>query len=266
LHAYVINLPQSIERRRHIETELAGSAIDARFVRSVDGSALSRAERDRLVDEAAVARFPEWLTEGQIGCALSHLNAYRQIVEAGDHAALVVEDDIRLPHDAVELVTELYEVVGGSEITLLYYRAFGEYRFSSRMGVELNSGRRLLYPLELRGLVCSSAYVVTREAAQRMTEHVLPVRAGADSWAFHHESGALDRLRCVVPRPAGFRHDFKSAIDYLPAGSAAQRAMRTIERRRLPPLYQLLAWRRARSEREMSRFEIVDEPSRLARA
>jgi hypothetical protein len=58
-----------------------------------------------------------------------------------------------------------------------------------------------------------------------MIEHVLPVRAGADSWAFHHESGALDRLRCVVPRPAGFRHGFKSAIDYLPARSAAQRAM-----------------------------------------
>jgi hypothetical protein len=131
--------------------------------------------------------------------------------------------------------------------------------------VPLTDGSRLLYPVDVEPLNATVAYMITRDACLAMIDFVVPVRTGPDSWGVFVEQGALDRVRCVVPRPFGTRNDFKSTIDYLgDSSSPLQRAMSAVSKRRIFPLFQLLAWRRARLEKRLSQFTVVPERSPYA--
>ena len=67
--------------------------------------------------------------------------------------------------------------------------------------VDLPSSRLLALPIDARQLANTGAYVITRQACERMIEHLLPIRVPADGWQFYYEEGLLDRVRCVLPRP-----------------------------------------------------------------
>jgi glycosyl transferase, family 25 len=247
-----------------MEAQLQHIGLEHRFPAAVDGREMTSEDRDALVDEEAVARHPDWLTPGQIGCALSHLQVYREIIDEDQGVALVLEDDVILPPNILVLLSEVEEQISGNEVIMLYFRAFGTCEFSTVDAIELRTGGLLVYPLDVHPLVTTAAYVISAGACRGMAEHVVPVRAGPDSWSFHYESGAIERLRCILPRPVSVRHDFKSAIDYMPPDSRAQRFTRLVESHRLFPLYQMLSWKRSLTERKMSRVALVDRPSPLA--
>ena len=87
--AVVINLPRHAERRAAVEQRLAASGLTFGWASAVDGSALSAAQRESNVT---------WLgrrlmTDGMIGCFLSHRRCWEQCVLL-DESLLVLEDDV----------------------------------------------------------------------------------------------------------------------------------------------------------------------------
>ena len=203
MKTYVINLPQSYERRRNMREQLKVAGVSYEFVDAVDGRRMAPAERTRLVDEAMVARYPHWLTPGQIGCSLSHLQAYKRFLASGgsEEVALILEDDATITTPFWDVVTSAMRQMRGSEVVLLYFRSFDVCRFSAHGAVEIYGGARLMYPLDATQPITSSAYAITREASRRLSEVIVPVRAGADSWGHFYEQGAIDSLRCVIRGP-----------------------------------------------------------------
>lgn len=267
MKAYVINLPASTTRRAHMDAELRRADLEHEFIVATDPRLLSAEEYDRRVDAATVARAPDWLRPGIVGAALSHLDAYRAIVADGAACALVLEDDAVLPPGTAELLASLAAAVEGREVVQLYYRSVQPCQFSAQDAVDLGDGLRLLYPMDVGPIMAATAYAITRDACIGMLETAQPVRAASDSWGHHYDAGALDAVRCVVPRPFAARTDFKSTIDYLGAPSRPlQRLMTAVAERRIFPLYQLAGWRRALTERRISRFTVVAERSPLSRA
>lgn len=264
--AYVINLPRSTSRRASMAGQLERMSLPYEFVEAVDGHALTPSERAGLVDEAAVARYPGWLTPGTIGCALSHRRAYERIFDSKEDVALVLEDDVVLPATISETVTELVPHMYGSEIVLLYYRNFGVCDFSASDAIELEAGAKLAYPLDVNQPLTASAYLITREACRKLIEAIVPVRVAADKWKHFYELGAIESLRCVIPRPVAVRKDFKSTIDYTGQESVRMRATGFITRNRIPPLVQLFTLHRYIIERRMSRTRTVADPSPIALA
>lgn len=270
-----MNLPETVDRnfsrtrRQHIETELVRARLRYRFVNAVDGPRLMANEHTDVVDHRVVAQHPSWLTPGVIGAALSHVQAYREILDAGDRAALILEDDAILGTGLREVLEELGGLLARSEVVLLYWRTWPGCEFSSQQARELHQGQRLLYPLDLKKLVCASAYVITADACETMIEALLPIRAGTDSWDAFHEWGGFECMRCIVPRVVGSRTDLKSTVGYIDAAGIAGRLAKStstlIAHRRTFPIYQLLGLRRRRLERQMSMFDVVDKPSPLAR-
>jgi glycosyl transferase, family 25 len=265
MKAYVINLPASSQRRVSVEQQLAGSRIEHELVEAVDGYALTAAERASLVDEAATARYPKWLTPPALGCAISHLRAYERIVEAGEGGvSLILEDDVLLPVGTSKLVAEVSAHMRGSEIVLLYFRSFEACVFSERDSVALRDGRRLIYPLRAEQPITTAAYLITVEAARRLAEAVPPIRVAADKWEYFYELGAIDSLRCVLPRPVAVRKDFKSTTGTTSPDALRSRLTSFAARHRVFPLVQLLTLNRHLIERRMSRIELVTERSPIA--
>jgi glycosyl transferase family 25 len=247
--AFVINLPHATERRAHIERELAAQGLEHEFIEAVDGAALTSAEREELIDEAAVARHPDWLTPGMVGNALSHLRAWEAVARSGDACGLVLEDDAALSPRFAELLAAVERNIADGDVVLLTYRAFGRCRLSTAGARDLTDGRRLVTPVDPRGMVAAAAYVVSPGACRAMADFLLPVSIATDKWSEFVGAGAISSLRCVYPRAVSIRTDFASSVSPAWTGKGRVPVPRGIKNLGRAVLY-----------RRMSRFVLTSDP------
>jgi len=267
MHAYVINLARSPERRAHIASELGKAEVDYEFITGVDGRDLDL--HDRATIDPSLFTRSSW-PAGMAGCALSHLRIYQKMVADGLDTALVLEDDVTLPPDLGRLADALAGHLSGAELVLLNYDSKDTCKMSQEGAVDLPSSRHLVLPIDVRQPGSSAAYLITQEAAKRMSESVLPVRASPDDWWFFYREGALDRVRCVVPLPVTKSPEFESTIGLYGLGKGLKaRLLEPLVRRRVPFVHQVISYRRQRIYHQMTRSEIVstpfvEKPSRLA--
>jgi glycosyl transferase, family 25 len=269
MHAYVINLDRSPDRRVHITAEVNRTGIEYEMITAVDGRLLDLGD-PALVDPSLASRCP--FPAGAAGCALSHVAAYQKLVDDNLDRALILEDDVLLPPDLGSLVDDLAVHLTGSEVALLNFGSYppGPLRMGSEDAVELGSGRLLALPIDARQLVNAGAYVITQKAAARMLEHVLPIQTTADDWRFFYEERILDRIRCVLPQPVLKCPEFGSTIGMYSLGNGVRaRLVGPLVHYKIPILHQAILRRRQRIMREWDRAELVDlpfleKPSRLA--
>ena len=90
MHAYVINLARSRDRRAYITAHLNQIGIDHEIVTGIDGHSLDLSDQRIIAPEFHTNAY---LRPARAGCALSHLAVYRKIIEDGLDVALVLEDD-----------------------------------------------------------------------------------------------------------------------------------------------------------------------------
>lgn len=140
------------------------------------------------------------LSPGQIGCSLSHVAAYRRIVELDLPYAFVVEDDCILPEDINVLLAQLEKEIKQGEVIQLYNWSLKTSEFSTQDAGHI--GRySLYYPMLMSGLGAATAYIISREAAERIIRTNCPVRVTADDWSFFHSQGAVAAVRILHPSP-----------------------------------------------------------------
>jgi glycosyl transferase, family 25 len=270
MHTYVINLARSPERRAHMTAQLEDRGIDWENVVAVDGRDLDMTDRRTIEAPAPSSRNNESLLPGEVGCALSHLDVYRRILADGLEQALVLEDDVTLPADLPAVLDALPEQLAGSEVALLNFDSVGTCQVSRNGSVGLPTARQLVHPVDIHQPLSAAAYVITREACQRMTESRLPIRSTADDWGYFYSAGVLDRLRCVVPLAVDKTSDFASTMAYHSEKSFKGRVLSLITRYDLRLLQRAVVYRRERIWRKHNRVEFVDErptprPRRLTR-
>ncbi len=267
MHTYVINLARSVDRRKHIIAELRKTGLDYEIVPAIDGRDLDMNDAS-LIDPAMAAKcvFP-----GTVACPLSHLLVYKKVMEQGENEALVLEDDITLPADLGSIANDVAGHLTGAEVGLLNFGGYppDPLQLSLQDSVDLPSDRRLALPVDARQLVNAGAYVITREACQRMLESAPPVRSTADAWGFFYEEGIIDRVRCVLPQPVPKCPKFESTIGMYSLGNGFKaRLVGPLVRHKIPGLHQVIQHRRQRIMRHWDRSEVGDlpfvcKPSRL---
>lgn len=258
MHAYVINLARSPERREYITAELDKAGVDYEIVTGVEGAALD------LHDTTTIA--PALLTRsswpaGMAGCALSHLRVYQKILADGLETAIVLEDDVSVPPDLSALADEVGRHLTGAEVALLNYDSEETCYMSREGAVGLSSSRQLVLPINVRQPGSSAGYVVTRQACERMDKSMLPVRASPDDWWFFYREGILDRVRCVAPLPVHKSPRFESTIGLYSLGNGLKaRVVAPLVRYKIPLVRQAISYRRDRIYRQWTRSELTDMP------
>lgn len=257
MHAYVINLARSPERRTHITAELGKSGIDYELVEGIDGRDLDL--HDPQTIDPSVLNSSSFRA-GVAGCALSHLRVYQKILADGLDQALVLEDDISVPADLGSLTDALTEHLIGAEVVLLNFDSTDTCKVSLEGSVDLPFSRMLVLPIDVSQPKSSAAYIITREACKRMNDSVLPVQASPDDWRHFYHEGVLDRVRCVVPLAVGKDPGFASTIDYYSRRSFKARLNVLVARYNLQLFHRAISYRRKRIWRNLTRVEMVDEP------
>lgn len=238
--------------------ELKKTDLDYEFLTAVEGREVDL-EDTSLIDPS-LPNVTQFLS-GTAGAALSHFTACKKMIDEGLDAVLILEDDIKLPADLGSLADAVADHLTGAEVAMLSYGSYGTCELSREGSVELPSGRQLVLPINIRLIVSASAYVITREAAERMVKFVLPVRANPDDfWHFYRE-GVLDRVRCVTPLPVLKNPKLESTLGSYKLGSGLRaRLVWPLVRRKIPLLHQYLGYRRTRIYRRWSQPEFVDVP------
>jgi len=180
----VINVRRFVERRQHVEAQLAAHGLRGEFIHNWDAEDITP-EVDRRYFAGTQ------LNRGQKSCALKHLAAMRRVAKEGWRHCLVLEDDVVLARDFEEGVraalAETREVSGSF---VIYLGAGGNfYTPASRR----QPGRRIYEASKGR---FSDSYIIGAEAARLRLERI---EAGPPM------ENPIDNVFEAVDRAAGIR-------------------------------------------------------------
>lgn len=198
LRIIVISLTTAVARRRLISAQLEWPGMPPfEFLPAVDGRNSTPEDFAAFYDEAIAIEHQRPLTPPEIGCAASHLMAYRHILAGSLPVALILEDDALLGHQFLDLLGPLLNTLEPSRAQIILLSHVGRYYgwHSRRIG----KLHRLVRPYSAHG---AHAYLITQAAARTMLAALQPIHTVADDWRYIQRLGSIE-LRAVVPYLVG---------------------------------------------------------------
>ncbi len=147
--------------------------IDARFFNAIE--IRGPVEKVPGYDAKARALRYGWpLKKGEVGCYLSHRAVWKQLVESGDEAWCVMEDDVVLADAFKTITAELFDAREHWDVV----RLFGLNKRPQREYAVLSSGAKVVW-LD-RHPAGTQCYVITRDAAARLLSYTDRIRHPID--------------------------------------------------------------------------------------
>ena len=149
----------------------------------------------------------------------------------------------------------------GAEVALLSFDSREPLKVSREGAVQVFGERILALPIDVWQPSSGGAYIITREACERMIKFLLPIRTNPDHWEYFYREGALNRLRCVVPLSVRKAAKLTSTQGSYSLGNGLRfRLLWPLVKLELPVLNQILVYRRQRIQNQLAQWEIVDMP------
>ena len=109
LKVYVVSLKNESERRLCIEKQLREINLDFVFFDAIDVK--KNSDLMSLYDEGLSLKINKrGLTNGEIGCALSHQLIYKDIINKKTKYALILEDDAILENDISKVIEDIISI------------------------------------------------------------------------------------------------------------------------------------------------------------
>ena len=191
MKTYVVNLPQSLDRRENILAECARFGLEPEIFPAVYGKNLTDEELRARVDSLALDVF----SKGEIGCSLSHLGIYRDMIEKNIPVAFVLEDDIAFLRDPRPVLDGLEQTTTGDspEMYLLTRNKPADQMIDDGRPVRTIDGCRFYRGWRGFG---TYGYVITRKAAANLIALQTPMKFAADWWKVFRTFGALRFFLC----------------------------------------------------------------------
>jgi glycosyl transferase, family 25 len=176
---FILNMPRSVKRRALF---LFQSSIlklsNAEMIQAVDGRSLDL----NMMKSQGILQWDEHLkrdlTSGEVGCYLSHISAWKMLLERKLNTALICEDDVLWKTDANAIVDRFMSEVPPDWDILHFHNSIpvgsgrhndpGRKRESQYVWQGFNEGR---------GAMC---YALTARAARFLLSIAFPIRSTLD--------------------------------------------------------------------------------------
>lgn len=170
---YLINLERNADRLSRMNSRLCELGINYERVSAIDGRALSDSDiagKCNLVRmHLAMARS---LNKGEIGCALSHLEVYRRMVEANAESAVVMEDDVDISDGIHDGIAHIRSQIDVSQPAVVLMSAL----------CIVNTTRDFVGLESLKNASGTDLYFITLPAAKAILHANSPVITVSDQW------------------------------------------------------------------------------------
>ena len=188
MQIFVIHLENDHARRDWISQQFDKLGIPFEFFKACDGRALTPGDLAASYDAKwAKRRIGRPMSPAEIGCALSHIGVYQEIVRRQLPYALVLEDDATLPDDLVEVMEAIPPHISNDKPEVILCG----YRYDGRVSgpVQLTA-KRQLHAYSPRQGAC--AYFINYIAARALSSALLPIQNLADGWKRQHFHRMVD--------------------------------------------------------------------------
>lgn len=107
LQIFIVSLKQDVDRRKAISNILEGFGLNFTFVDAIYGKDLSKDYLNSIIEKSSGAvlsrGFPP--APGEIGCTLSHLKTYKEVLDRNLQWACILEDDVILDKRFATFIT-----------------------------------------------------------------------------------------------------------------------------------------------------------------
>ena len=214
----VINMDGATARMAKADAALTGQGIAFERFPAVVGAKLRDQERAAVYDEMANrSRFRHRLIGPELGCYLSHVALWRQLIVSDAPGMVILEDDFAAaPHLAASLAA-LAADQGDWDMVKLYARRPEARMLSTRPLIE---GVSLAEPYQIPNTTLG--YVIRRGAAEHLLDRLVPFSRPIDEdlkrfW----EHGCA--IRIILPPPLSFGEE---AADAASIGKARRDGLR----------------------------------------
>lgn len=189
---FIVNLKNAVEKRKHMVAQLKRLGVqNYEFIEAVYGKDLTpEFIADNVYDYPACA-----LTPGEIGCSLSHIGIYKNMISENIPYAMILEDDVILPDDFLDMLEAIrisIDVAQSKIITL------GEANKISPLREYFTFKKYKEYTAVTA--FCTYAYLVNIAAARSLSQHLLPIKYEADMMIHFRENGWLDQFNVIHPQ------------------------------------------------------------------
>lgn len=206
MKCFVINLPSDSARRLVISTQLESLSIPFSVFNATNGKQLSKEDLARDYDRDRAIEKSHDLTLGEIGCALSHLGVYREMVERNIPHALVLEDDAKLSDTVPDILRRLQTLYTSDTPMVVLLNYVEKYK---KLGMKKLGGSHHVVET-YGGTPNAHGYFITLAAAKSLTENLYPIWLVADSWERFREEKFI-RFKAVVPYCIGLTEYAKAS-------------------------------------------------------
>ena len=220
LDIFVINLVSSPYRRMYITNELKRSKVNmsnVHFTPAVDGMMVPLENlKDVLVHSRNTI-----IHQGAIGCALSHISIWRNILKLGLPYSLILEDDAVILPNAEEHINAglnaIYDVIGNDWDVIVT-----DFGSSPHVGIESlrpygipqhcihayygNDTEKQLFA-DITGTPCSHinsvSYIISYRGAKKMLKHLIPFEYPIDVEMLRLVEKGVIRTMALLPFVSG---------------------------------------------------------------
>lgn len=192
MKTYVVNMEKDTQKRTRIEAQLVNHPeLEYQIWKAVEGRKLSEQEQKEMVRPEFYSRYGRNATLPAIGCALSHIGIYRDMISTHTRYALVLEDDAILSSDLkLDYICKMLDTEEPVAILLTpdfwYQKNIEKLKVDSIYNIyRLNDG------------YMTSGYAINLAAAKLILPKLFPVQFTADAWSAFISYGV--KLYGIVP-------------------------------------------------------------------
>ena len=199
---FIISLKHALDRRQAIAKELDGLGIQFEFVDAVVGADIDLYDA-KVINLAKIQKFlGRNITNGEIGCALSHASIYQKMIDEKISDAIVLEDDAIITPEFAECVKNDSMVKSEYEFVMFYhYNAYALNWLEKKNGVDYY--RPAFMPFSTAG------YYLNLKTAMILKDSTHPITTVAD-WpiALHERVNMAVAVPRIIQHPAEISQTF----------------------------------------------------------
>lgn len=193
-NTYVLSLKDETQRRMQISNQLNDLNIPFTFYDAVDLRKSNEESVSGLYSSGNSQKYlGRNLTNGEVGCALSHINIYENFLASDSDWALIIEDDAILGRLNKDIINEIVTSSSPFEVFILGYSKVLEeeeknyyWRFPIKQKVKLKAG---MLGIPYSQWACGTvAYLINRSGATKTVAQFIKedrkVSTVADDWNY----------------------------------------------------------------------------------
>ena len=178
MKTYVVNMEKDTHKRELIVQQLnQHPELDWKIWKAVEGRKLSEEDQKEMILPQFYSRYGRNATLPAVGCSLSHIGIYKDMVESKTVFALILEDDAILSNDLK--LSKVKELLSSPEPRAILLTSDFWYRKENL--VLCVDKKHQIY--KLNDGYMTSGYAINLAAAQLLIPQIYPVQYTADAWS-----------------------------------------------------------------------------------